>query len=632
MEYLALYRKWRPKVFEDMIGQEHITRTLKNAVKNGRVSHAYLFCGPRGTGKTSAAKILAKALNCEKGPAPVPCNQCSLCVGINRGRVMDVLEIDAASNRGIDEIRELRDKVRYGSAQARFKVYIIDEVHMLTPEAFNALLKTLEEPPENVVFILATTEPHKLPQTILSRCQRFDFRRIPIPVLIQGLSRVASGEKSEVEEDVLHLIARNSEGGMRDALGLLEQVISYSGDSITLDSAKKILGVVEEEIFLTFGEAVLANNLIKGLKIIEEVVDSGHDIGKFLRDMSSYFRSLVLLKMQGEGPLQLEIPWSSLEIMREQSRRFSHEGLMSVIEFLGESITDLRGSSQPRFVLEVAVFKICQVDYHLNLKNLQQKLEYLEKMILEGYKSSSEEKKGREITSDGPADVRLPEEAAYLGERIEVSADSAAETSLAVEKEEPVKAEKQPSKFFGLDTQPLADKASSLEENRKQSHSETKDFSSEEMKKIWKKFLGLLLHKDVKVHSMLNRGRPVSCENGIITVAVENFICQEKLNSKENCATMTESFQRLTGQEIKFRFVLRDTDAEDKEEGEDDFFPEDAAGMDQGQGLEGREKYLDEKIQGQENDGEYQVERAAEMFGGKIIDTDKNKRGGIFDV
>ena len=239
MEYLALYRKWRPKVFEDMIGQEHITRTLKNAVKNGRVSHAYLFCGPRGTGKTSAAKILAKALNCEKGPAPVPCNQCSLCVGINRGRVMDVLEIDAASNRGIDEIRELRDKVRYGSAQARFKVYIIDEVHMLTPEAFNALLKTLEEPPENVVFILATTEPHKLPQTILSRCQRFDFRRIPIPVLIQGLSRVASGEKSEVEEDVLHLIARNSEGGMRDALGLLEQVISYSGDSITLDSAKK---------------------------------------------------------------------------------------------------------------------------------------------------------------------------------------------------------------------------------------------------------------------------------------------------------------------------------------------------------------------------------------------------------
>lgn len=631
MEYLALYRKWRPQVFEDIIGQDHITRTLKNAVKSGRVSHAYLFCGPRGTGKTSAAKILAKALNCEKGPTPTPCNECHLCQGINRARVMDVQEIDAASNRGIDEIRELRDKVRYGSAQTRFKVYIIDEVHMLTPEAFNALLKTLEEPPEKVVFILATTEPYKLPQTILSRCQRFDFRRIPVPELIQGLSRVALGEETVVEEEVLHLIARSSEGGMRDALGLLEQVIAYSDDSVTLESAKKILGIVEEEMFVKFGDAILANNLVKGLKITEEVVDSGHDIGKFLRDMSSYFRSLVLLKMQGEGPMQLDTPWSSQEIMREQSKLFRHEGLMSVIEYLGEAISDLRGSSQPRFVLEMAVFKICQVDYHLNLKNLQQKLEALEKMVLEGCGRYPEGEKDLEENVPEAFDFQPPvieeESMTDSQEEIECSAGSLA-------KEEPREVLIEISKNHGdLDIHSSLPEASRSKGIVEPIHQGKDDFSWEEINVMWKKLLELLFHKDVKVHSMLTRGEPVSLENRTLTVAVENFICKEKLSSKDNSIIIRESFQRLTGREIAFCFIQKSVEAGEGESEnlEEDYFIEDSTGIDPGP-VDGETIPPEGKSEAPEMNKDCLVERAAKMFGGKIIDADKNNRGGIFNV
>ena len=628
MDYLALYRKWRPQIFEDIIGQDHITRTLKSAVKSGRVSHAYLFCGPRGTGKTSAAKILAKALNCENGPTPTPCNECSLCLGINRGRVMDVLEIDAASNRGIDEIRELRDKVRYGSAQARFKVYIIDEVHMLTPEAFNALLKTLEEPPENVVFILATTEPFKLPQTILSRCQRFDFRRIPIPVMVQGLSRVASGEGTAVEEEVLHLIARSSEGGMRDALGLLEQVMAYSGHNVTLESAKSILGVVEEEIFVKLGQAVLTNNLVKGLKITEDVVDSGHDIGKFLRDMSSYFRSLVLLKMQGQGPTQLDIPWSSKDVMREQSKEFHHEAMMSVIEYLGEAISDLRGSSQPRFVLEMAVFKICQVDYHLNLKNLQQKMEALEKLVLEGYGSSPEGEKARGERPPEACEFQYPpsEEvsASEPGKEKEVN------TGFQLEEEGPQGALAETTKTpGGADAQSSLPKAASSEDDAEPVHTEEENISHDEIRGIWKKLLEMLSHKNVKIHSMLSRGKPVSFEEGILTVAVENFICKEKLSSKDNTIIIKESFQRLTGREIRFDFVLKGVDAGENENIEEDYYVED---IDRGLVESSNIRPLGGEGEDLEINKDCPVERAAEMFGGKIIDADKNKRGGIFDV
>ncbi|MDO9574781.1 MAG: DNA polymerase III subunit gamma/tau [Candidatus Contubernalis sp.] len=638
MNYLALYRKWRPQIFEDLIGQDHITRTLENAVKSGRVSHAYLFCGPRGTGKTSAAKILSKALNCEKGPTPRPCNECNLCQGINQGRVMDVLEIDAASNRGIDEIRELRDKVRYGCSQARYKVYIVDEVHMLTAEAFNALLKTLEEPPENVIFILATTESYKLPQTILSRCQRFDFRRISVPVLIQGLSRVASGEGVSVEDGVLNLIARSSEGGMRDALGLLEQVMAYSENSVTLESAKKILGIVEEEIFIEMASAVLDKNLVKGLKIVGDLVDSGHDTGKFLRDMSSYFRSLVLLKMQGEGPMQLEIPWVCLDTMRKQAQSFSHEALMSVIEFLGEALLSLRGSSQPRFVLETTVFKICQVDYCLNLKNLQQKVEALEKRILEvaGEISVGEnplqEKSHKSHKSHGFQPHINREPSVDIREDSRQSRDS-------LPAEDAVKEVSTKGAIYQEETdkrnavQPLLTKKKISEDLVDTKILEEEQLPWEEVKALWKKLLNFFSRKDVKVHSMLTRGKPISFEKGTLTVAVENFICQEKLNFKDNNMRIRDSFRTLTGRTIGFRFVLNNAGGEESDYDQGDSYIEDSRFPEQREvSSDSNETPAEaEKSDYKEKHGGDLTEMAVEMFGGKIVETDK-KRGGIFDV
>ncbi|UNC90655.1 DNA polymerase III subunit gamma/tau [Candidatus Contubernalis alkaliaceticus] len=633
MNYLALYRKWRPQTFEDLIGQDHITRTLENAVKSGRVSHAYLFCGPRGTGKTSAAKILSKALNCERGPTAHPCNACNLCLGINRGRVMDVLEIDAASNRGIDEIRELRDKVRYGCSQARYKVYIVDEVHMLTAEAFNALLKTLEEPPENVIFILATTEAYKLPQTILSRCQRFDFRRISVPDLIQGLSRVASGEGISVEEGALHLIARSSEGGMRDALGLLEQVMAYSDNSVTLESAKKILGIVEEEIFIEMAAAVLEKKLVKGLKIAGDLVDSGNDMGKFIRDMSSYFRSLVLLKMQGEGPMQLEIPWVCLDVMREQAQSFNHEALMSVLEFLGEALLSLRGSSQPRFVLETTVFKICQVDYCLNLKNLQQKVEVLEKRILGFDKRLSE---GENPQQEKPYKSRGFQSRLNRDPSIDVGVDNSRSRDLLL-KEDAVK-EVSTERFI---SQGETDDRNDVQQCSMKENKSSKDFvgtkplieeqlSLEEVKVLWKKLLNLFSRKDVKMHSMLIRGKPVSFEKGTLTVAVENFICQEKLNLHDNNKGIRESFRKLTGKDIGFSFVLNNTVGEETDnESEVSSFKKDSSFPDQWEtssiSTESSAEISDDMHGGS------LIDMAVDMFGGKILEPDK-KRGGIFDV
>ncbi|TVY10847.1 DNA polymerase III subunit gamma/tau [Paenibacillus cremeus] len=358
MAHIALYRTWRPQSFQDMVGQRHIVQTLQNSLREGRFSHAYLFNGPRGTGKTSAAKILAKAVNCLNGPGIEPCNQCDACVRITEGAVMDVVEIDAASNRGVEEIRDIRDKVKYAPTEVRQKVYIIDEVHMLTTEAFNALLKTLEEPPAHVMFILATTEPHKLPATIISRCQRFDFRRVALEEQVERLRQVCREEHIEIEEDALSFIGRLSDGGMRDALSLLDQIIAFSGGCVTYDDVLSITGGMASDQFERLVTAVQNSDVGAALKLVDDFMQEGKSADKCMESLIYYFRDLLMVKMV---PGSQAVTERILDIKRfaEVAQRFSSDALISMIDTLNYYQTEMKYSVQPQTLLEVALMKLC---------------------------------------------------------------------------------------------------------------------------------------------------------------------------------------------------------------------------------------------------------------------------------
>lgn len=358
VSHIALYRAWRPQTFQDMVGQQHIIQTLQNAIRERRISHAYLFNGPRGTGKTTAAKIVAKAINCLEGPTTEPCNVCEACRGITTGTIMDVVEIDAASNRGIDEIRDIRDKVRYAPSEVRYKVYIIDEVHMLTTEAFNALLKTLEEPPGHVVFILATTEPHKLPATIISRCQRFDFRQVSLEEQTERLRTICQEEGLEAEEDALVYVARLSDGGMRDAISLLEQVAAYAGGRITLADAVDVTGGLAAEQFAELAEAVRRRDVAAILPLVEGLMQAGKSADKCMENLVYYFRDLLLLKLVPGGAAMTERIVDT-EQFRPIAEAYDRDRLFSMIDVLHQYQVEMRHAAQPQTLFEVALMKIC---------------------------------------------------------------------------------------------------------------------------------------------------------------------------------------------------------------------------------------------------------------------------------
>jgi len=361
MSYQVIARKWRPQTFEDVVGQGATAQTLRNAVRQNRIAHAYLFAGARGVGKTTTARILAKALNCAHGPTPTPCNACDSCTEITHGNSLDVLEIDAASNRGIDEIRELRENVKYASARDRFKVFIIDEVHMLTTEAFNALLKTLEEPPPQVVFVLATTELHKVPATILSRCQHFNFRAISYREILDRLQYICREEKVQISEEALNAIARASEGSMRDAQSLLDQVISFCGTEVEDEAVRNLLGVIPQQILEEFTQAIVQSDS-KGLLLnVEQLVQSGRNLQHFIREMLSHFRNLLMVKIAGEDSQLIPLSAADLARLREFARHFSEEDLTRFFSILVSTEGELRWSSQARFHLEMGLMKLIQV-------------------------------------------------------------------------------------------------------------------------------------------------------------------------------------------------------------------------------------------------------------------------------
>ena len=358
MEYQSLYRKWRPQTFEDIIGQKHITQTLINAISLNRISHAYIFSGPRGVGKTTTARILAKSLNCIKGPTPHPCNKCERCIRITDGYSMDVIEIDGASNRGIDDIRDLRNKVKFAPAEGKYKVYIIDEVHMLTTEAFNALLKTLEEPPSHVIFIFATTNPHKIPSTILSRCQWFNFRRISLADIVAKLDMIVKDEKLNIDNKTLNIIARSSTGSMRDAESALDQVIAYCGKDINSQSVREVLGIIEEEVFFEFTEAIIKDDTLKGIEIINRTSDLGGDASQFVKNLMRYVHNLSIAKVCQKEILNLQgIFIEDRERLLKQSKTIKLEKLFNIVDYLAEVERKMRYTRHPWILLEMLVIK-----------------------------------------------------------------------------------------------------------------------------------------------------------------------------------------------------------------------------------------------------------------------------------
>lgn len=382
MSYTALYRKFRPDNFADVKGQDHIVTTLTNQIKHNRIGHAYLFCGTRGTGKTTVAKILAKAVNCEHPVNGSPCNECAMCKTIQAGTAMNVIEIDAASNNGVDNIREIREEVSYRPTEGKYKVYIIDEVHMLSTGAFNALLKTLEEPPSYVMFILATTEAHKIPITILSRCQRYDFHRITIDTIAARLDELLKVEGVEAEEKAVRYVAKAGDGSMRDALSLLDQCIAfYLGQELTYDKVLEVLGAVDTEVFSKLLRKVIRGDVTGSIHILEELIVGGRELSQFVGDFTWYMRNLLLVKTSENPEEAIDVSSDNMKLLKEESTMLDVETLMRYIRIFSDLSNQIRYATQKRVLVEIALIKLCRPAMETNLDSVLDRLRVLEQRM-----------------------------------------------------------------------------------------------------------------------------------------------------------------------------------------------------------------------------------------------------------
>lgn len=382
MSYTALYRKFRPDNFANVKGQDHIVTTLTNQIKHNRIGHAYLFCGTRGTGKTTVAKILAKAVNCEHPVNGSPCNECAMCKAIQAGTAMNVIEIDAASNNGVDNIREIREEVSYRPTEGKYKVYIIDEVHMLSTGAFNALLKTLEEPPSYVMFILATTEAHKIPITILSRCQRYDFHRITIDTIAARLDELLKVEGVEAEEKAVRYVAKAGDGSMRDALSLLDQCIAfYLGQELTYDKVLEVLGAVDTEVFSKLLRKVIRGDVTGSIHILEELIVGGRELSQFVGDFTWYMRNLLLVKTSENPEEAIDVSSDNMKLLKEESTMLDVETLMRYIRIFSDLSNQIRYATQKRVLVEIALIKLCRPAMETNLDSVLDRLRVLEQRM-----------------------------------------------------------------------------------------------------------------------------------------------------------------------------------------------------------------------------------------------------------
>lgn len=520
MTYLALYRAWRPQTFNDVIGQEHITQTLQNALREGRFSHAYLFTGPRGTGKTSTAKIFAKAVNCEHGLTGEPCNQCRVCKGITDGSVMDVVEIDAASNRGVEEIRDLREKVKFTPTETKYKVYIIDEVHMLTTEAFNALLKTLEEPPAHVIFILATTEPHKLPLTIISRCQRFDFRRITVDKMVNLLMEISQSEGFEADKTTLSLIARHSEGGMRDALSLLDQIFSFTGNQVKIEDVLKVIGTASYQAFAEMAQAIYENKTAHVLDMIHEWVQEGKDPERILEDLLYYYRDMLLYKTA-----------PALEEIKEKvilypdfptvAQAYSDEQLYQVIETLNQYLNEMKRTNQTRILLELAIVKAARM-----MLNYQEKSHSFLQDEIEALKSKVKD-----------LEVKL--------EKL---------SNQKIEFQDPVITEK--NKKQNIKSNSISGKDQILQKLQGLSEQGSKE-QYQNLLEIWPKVLHAVKQKKVTVHAWFIDGEPVAVADQTIIIAFNNQMHRDTTDKADHRQLIEEIINEHTQKQFRILNIMK---------------------------------------------------------------------------
>ncbi|ASS73533.1 hypothetical protein CIG75_00075 [Tumebacillus algifaecis] len=524
MAYLALYREWRPQLFRDIVGQEHVTRTLQNAIRQQRFAHAYLFNGPRGTGKTSAAKILSKAINCEHGPAEEPCNECHACLGITKGTIMDVMEIDAASNRGVDEIRDLRDKVKFAPTEVRYKVYIIDEVHMLTTEAFNALLKTLEEPPQHVMFILATTEPHKLPATIISRCQRFDFRRIMGRQIVDRLRYIADQKAVQVEEEAYWLVARAAEGGMRDALSIFDQVISFGGDQVRASDIIAMVGAIGTDVLAQLAEGVAEHDVPRALGIIGNLMDKGKDVGQLLHDIVTYFRDLLMYKTVPH----LEEVSDRANYDREfvqVATKFEAPLLIQLIEQMTQVQNELKWQSQGRLLLEMLIVRLCQTQ-SFDPESLLKRIQELEQKVANGVPAAptpTGQALGGQMPTQPPGPARSPQP---MHQQPPVAAPMPQASPAPQQEPEPRQVEATPTRPQPPAASP-APQGGIAPGGLDKIVTQPSPEALAHVHQFWPRVLDDVKARKITAQAWLLAGNPVAVDNGYIVVAFKSPIHKE---------------------------------------------------------------------------------------------------------
>lgn len=519
--YQALYRLYRPKTFDEVLGQQHITTTLKNQILNGNIGHAYLFSGTRGTGKTSTAKIFSRAVSCLNPKDGNPCNECEICKGILDETIMDVIEMDAASNNGVDDIRELRDKVIYPPARAKYKVYIVDEVHMLSKQAFNALLKTLEEPPKHLIFILATTEPEKLPQTIVSRCQRFDFKRVITKDIIENMKNICSQLDIDADDKALHLIARNADGAMRDALSLLDQCVSFRNGRIGYEDAINILGIVNFDLIFNIVDNIINKNTEDVLRLIDEVIQNGKDISQFIKDLIHHFRNLMIVKTSKDPIELIEIDEESLEKYFNQSKDISLEFILRSLDILTSADEKSKWSTQSRIILEVAVMQLIKLEEKLTL---EERIKILEENI-----RFAPSEKTQQITKEQP--------------------------------------KKQPNK----DVEPEVrtgpkDKPEDISSKEEVFEDDGSELELDIIIAKWEEILQTIKSKKVNVYALLMEGEPINYSNNLLTIGYrDDFgIHREAISTPNNAEIVKNGFSAFFKKNIDVKFIMKSEKVADK--------------------------------------------------------------------
>ncbi|MBN1595775.1 DNA polymerase III subunit gamma/tau [candidate division FCPU426 bacterium] len=562
MSYIVMARKWRPRNFETLVGQEHVVRTLKNAIQANRISHAYLFTGPRGVGKTTTARLLAKVANCLSPVEGEPCNHCVRCEEIQAGSATDVIEIDAASNGLVDDARELREKVRYAPVSCRYKVIVIDEVHMMSNAAFNALLKTLEEPPAHTIFILATTESHKVPATIISRCQRFDFRRIPEREITERLAVMAAAEGVSIQEEALHVIARGAEGSLRDAQSLFDQIISFSGTEVKTEDVVTVLGLVDTQVFIALVDAVTARKATEVLRIVDTLVNSGADLRLFMKEWVEYWRQLVIARVAGRQQGNLEhLPSNVAEAVERQSLVFSLEELLNVVKLAAATDDELRRTQHPRLLLELLLLQLCSANRLVSFETLWGELQAMEARVAKMPAAVQSQ-----ADQEGPEETPPVAQPACDGEENAASA-VAGEPALVVD---------------------------SLEELDAQSYVET-------VREIWPAMVQTIGQKNRRVQALLRDVVITAAEEGWVELTCASAYHLTGLEKEEARKLIETVFEGQLGKQTRLQLKHEEKSAPLPEEG----LPRGADRQKEFEDISHKEPL---------------VQKTLEMFGGQIID------------